>query len=173
MRTTTRGTAGRRRSMTTNSTWRTCGGRGVKSQRYKKEIRGLQQDRKSAHVSWGGWIEQADGSPFHGGAVHALPGAARGGETGRGAGGEGRPSHLSPARYFRSASAVQRAGRLAGSERALRARARRCRRAIKPCAQTIGSRSRTRRRSTISIARTGDLRSADRARLPCWRTRCK
>jgi len=37
---------------------------GVKPQRYKKEIRGLQQDRKSPHVSVGGWIEQADGRPF-------------------------------------------------------------------------------------------------------------
>src|SRR5690242_19564354 len=37
---------------------------GVKSQRYKKELRGLQQDRKSLHVSTGGWIEQADGKPF-------------------------------------------------------------------------------------------------------------
>ena len=37
---------------------------GVKPQRYKKEIRGLQQDRKSPHVSTGGWIEQADGTPF-------------------------------------------------------------------------------------------------------------
>ena len=37
---------------------------GVKPQRYKKEIRGLQQDRKTPHVSVGGWIEQADGKPF-------------------------------------------------------------------------------------------------------------
>jgi len=37
---------------------------GVKPQRYKKEIAGLQQDRKSSWASWGGWIEQSDGRPF-------------------------------------------------------------------------------------------------------------
>ncbi len=37
---------------------------GVKKQRYRKEIRGLQQDRKTPQASLGGWIEQADGKPF-------------------------------------------------------------------------------------------------------------
>jgi arylsulfatase A-like enzyme len=37
---------------------------GVKPQRYKKELTGLQQDRKSPWASWGGWIEQEDGQPF-------------------------------------------------------------------------------------------------------------
>jgi arylsulfatase A-like enzyme len=37
---------------------------GVKQQRYKKEIAGLQQDRNSRQLSLGGWIEQADGKPF-------------------------------------------------------------------------------------------------------------
>jgi hypothetical protein len=37
---------------------------GVKPQRYKKEIVGLQQDRKTPYVSMGGWIEQAGGRPF-------------------------------------------------------------------------------------------------------------
>ncbi len=37
---------------------------GVKPARYRKEIFGLQQDRKSRWASWGGWIEQADGNPF-------------------------------------------------------------------------------------------------------------
>jgi arylsulfatase A-like enzyme len=37
---------------------------GVKQQRYKKEIIGLQQDRKSKLLSLGGWVEQADGKPF-------------------------------------------------------------------------------------------------------------
>jgi arylsulfatase A-like enzyme len=37
---------------------------GVKPQRYRKEIRGLQQDRKTRYASLGGWIEQADGKPF-------------------------------------------------------------------------------------------------------------
>lgn len=37
---------------------------GVKQQRYRKEIRGLQQDRKTPQASLGGWIEQADGKPF-------------------------------------------------------------------------------------------------------------
>jgi arylsulfatase A-like enzyme len=37
---------------------------GVKPQRYKREITGLQQDRKTPQASLGGWIEQADGKPF-------------------------------------------------------------------------------------------------------------
>jgi arylsulfatase A-like enzyme len=37
---------------------------GVKQQRYKREIRGLQQDRKTPQASLGGWIEQSDGKPF-------------------------------------------------------------------------------------------------------------
>ena len=37
---------------------------GVKPQRYRKEIRGLQQDRKTPQASLGGWIEQNDGKPF-------------------------------------------------------------------------------------------------------------
>jgi arylsulfatase A-like enzyme len=37
---------------------------GVKPQRYRREIRGLQQDRKTPQVSLGGWIEQSDGRPF-------------------------------------------------------------------------------------------------------------
>ena len=37
---------------------------GVKRQRYRREIRGLQQDRKTPQASMGGWIEQADGKPF-------------------------------------------------------------------------------------------------------------
>jgi arylsulfatase A-like enzyme len=37
---------------------------GVKRQRYRKEITGLQQDRKTPQASLGGWIEQADGKPF-------------------------------------------------------------------------------------------------------------
>jgi arylsulfatase A-like enzyme len=37
---------------------------GVKPQRYKRELSGLQQDRKSKWASWGGWIEQEDGAPF-------------------------------------------------------------------------------------------------------------
>ena len=37
---------------------------GVKPQRYRKEIVGLEQDRKSRRLSLGGWIEQADGRPF-------------------------------------------------------------------------------------------------------------
>ncbi|MBM3748834.1 MAG: sulfatase, partial [Acidobacteria bacterium] len=39
-------------------------GMGVKPQRYSREIRGLQQDRKTPGNSYGGWIEQADGKPF-------------------------------------------------------------------------------------------------------------
>src|SRR6185369_2296334 len=37
---------------------------GVKRQRYKREIVGLQPDRKSPGNSLGGWIEQSDGKPF-------------------------------------------------------------------------------------------------------------
>ncbi len=37
---------------------------GVKRQRYRKEISGLQQDRATRGVSFGGWIEQEDGRPF-------------------------------------------------------------------------------------------------------------
>jgi arylsulfatase A-like enzyme len=37
---------------------------GVKPQRYQREIRGLQQDRRTPGNSFGGWIEQADGRPF-------------------------------------------------------------------------------------------------------------
>lgn len=37
---------------------------GVKQQRYRREIRGLQQDRKTPQASMGGWIEQSDGRPF-------------------------------------------------------------------------------------------------------------
>lgn len=37
---------------------------GVKQQRYRREIRGLQQDRKTPQASLGGWIEQSDGKPF-------------------------------------------------------------------------------------------------------------
>ncbi len=37
---------------------------GVKNQRYKKEIMGLLQDRRTRRTSLGGWIEQADGKPF-------------------------------------------------------------------------------------------------------------
>lgn len=37
---------------------------GVKPQRYKREIAGLQQDRKTPGASLGGWIEQSDGKPF-------------------------------------------------------------------------------------------------------------
>ena len=37
---------------------------GVKQQRYRREVVGLQQDRKTAQSSMGGWIEQADGKPF-------------------------------------------------------------------------------------------------------------
>ena len=37
---------------------------GVKQQRYKRELRGLQQDRKTTQASLGGWIEQPDGKPF-------------------------------------------------------------------------------------------------------------
>jgi len=39
-------------------------GLGVKPQRYAREIRGLQQDRRTPGNSFGGWIEQADGKPF-------------------------------------------------------------------------------------------------------------
>jgi arylsulfatase A-like enzyme len=37
---------------------------GVRPQRYRREIRGLQQDRKTPQASLGGWIEQGDGRPF-------------------------------------------------------------------------------------------------------------
>ena len=37
---------------------------GVKPQRYRREIAGLQQDRKTPQASLGGWIEQSDGRPF-------------------------------------------------------------------------------------------------------------
>jgi arylsulfatase A-like enzyme len=37
---------------------------GVKPQRYGKEIRGMQQDRRTPYASLGGWIEQSDGKPF-------------------------------------------------------------------------------------------------------------
>jgi len=37
---------------------------GVKSQRYKKEIFGLLQDRRTKRTSLGGWIEQANGKAF-------------------------------------------------------------------------------------------------------------
>lgn len=37
---------------------------GVKPQRYRREIIGLQQDRTSKLLSLGGWLEQADGKPF-------------------------------------------------------------------------------------------------------------
>ena len=37
---------------------------GVKPQRYAREIRGLQQDRRTPGNSLGGWIEQSDGKPF-------------------------------------------------------------------------------------------------------------
>lgn len=38
--------------------------RGIKPMRYKNEVRGLKQDRKSPGNSYGGWVEGADGSPF-------------------------------------------------------------------------------------------------------------
>ena len=37
---------------------------GVRQPRYRKEIVGLAQDRKTPLTSLGGWIEQADGKPF-------------------------------------------------------------------------------------------------------------
>jgi arylsulfatase A-like enzyme len=37
---------------------------GVRPQRYRKEIRGLQQDRRTPANSFGGWIEQEDGADF-------------------------------------------------------------------------------------------------------------
>jgi arylsulfatase A-like enzyme len=37
---------------------------GVQPQRYRREIRGLQQDRRSPANSFGGWIEQANGADF-------------------------------------------------------------------------------------------------------------
>lgn len=37
---------------------------GVKNQRYRKEITGLQQDRKTPGNSLGGWLEQRDGKRF-------------------------------------------------------------------------------------------------------------
>jgi len=37
---------------------------GVKGFRYKKEIYGLQQDRRTPWARWGGWWEQANGEPF-------------------------------------------------------------------------------------------------------------
>ncbi|MBI4877459.1 MAG: sulfatase-like hydrolase/transferase [Acidobacteria bacterium] len=37
---------------------------GVKPQRYRKQIFGLDQDRRTNRVGLGGWIEQADGRPF-------------------------------------------------------------------------------------------------------------
>jgi arylsulfatase A-like enzyme len=37
---------------------------GVKPAKYKREIRGLQQDRKRTGLSLGGWVEQANGKPF-------------------------------------------------------------------------------------------------------------
>lgn len=37
---------------------------GVRPQTYRREIRGLQQDRKTAGNSLGGWIEQTGGEPF-------------------------------------------------------------------------------------------------------------
>ncbi len=37
---------------------------GVRPQHYRREIRGLQQDRKTSANSLGGWIEQAGGAPF-------------------------------------------------------------------------------------------------------------
>lgn len=37
---------------------------GVKPQKYRREIVGLQQDRRTPQASLGGWIEQADGKPF-------------------------------------------------------------------------------------------------------------
>lgn len=39
-------------------------GLGVKPQRYRRELRGLQPDRNSPANSFGGWIEQADGRDF-------------------------------------------------------------------------------------------------------------
>ena len=38
--------------------------RSIKPMRYKREVRGLQQDRKTPGNSYGGWIEGADGSPY-------------------------------------------------------------------------------------------------------------
>lgn len=37
---------------------------GVQPQRYARQIRGLQQDRRTPGNGFGGWIEQADGKPF-------------------------------------------------------------------------------------------------------------
>lgn len=37
---------------------------GVKGFRYRKEIYGLQQDRRTPWARWGGWLEQANGEPF-------------------------------------------------------------------------------------------------------------
>ncbi len=37
---------------------------GIGTMRYKREVRGLQQDRKGPGNSYGGWIEASDGSPF-------------------------------------------------------------------------------------------------------------
>jgi arylsulfatase A-like enzyme len=37
---------------------------GVKQQRYTREVRTTQQDRKTPGFTLGGWIEQADGKPF-------------------------------------------------------------------------------------------------------------
>lgn len=36
----------------------------VKPQRYRRELRGMQQDRQTPSNSFGGWIEQSDGRPF-------------------------------------------------------------------------------------------------------------
>jgi arylsulfatase A-like enzyme len=37
---------------------------GVKPARVKRDIRGMQQDRKARGMSLGGWVEQSDGKPF-------------------------------------------------------------------------------------------------------------
>lgn len=37
---------------------------GIKPMRYKREVRGLQQDRKTPGNNYGGWIEGSDGYPF-------------------------------------------------------------------------------------------------------------
>ncbi|RPJ56138.1 MAG: sulfatase [Acidobacteria bacterium] len=39
-------------------------GMGVKPQRYRKELFGLEPDRKTPRAALGGWITQADGAPF-------------------------------------------------------------------------------------------------------------
>jgi arylsulfatase A-like enzyme len=94
---------------------------GVKPARYKKELIGLQQDRKSRWSSWGGWIEQSDGKPFPLEAQYSFYLARRSRSSTRRWRKRAGRACLPPARSVRSAPALYDPGGFREAERALRA----------------------------------------------------